>query len=52
MGRDAVAELDRCLRQGNGFVGLGVPGAGFNVAANDPSYVRSTSCASTRVLPC
>ena len=23
MGRDAVDELDRCLRQGNGFVGLG-----------------------------
>jgi len=37
-GRDAVAELDRCLRVGKGFVGLGVPGAGFNVPANDPSY--------------
>jgi hypothetical protein len=37
-GRDAVAELDRCLRVGRGFVGLGVPGAGFNVPANDPSY--------------
>ena len=38
MGRDAVDELARCLRHGNGFVGLGVPGAGFNVAANDPRY--------------
>jgi predicted TIM-barrel fold metal-dependent hydrolase len=38
MGRAAVDELDRCLRRGNGFVGLAVPGAGFNVAANDPSY--------------
>jgi uncharacterized protein len=38
MGRDAVDELARCLREGSGFVGLGVPGAGFNVAANDPSY--------------
>jgi len=37
-GKEAVAELDRCLRVGNGFVGLGVPGAGFNVPANDPSY--------------
>ncbi len=37
-GKDAVAELDRCLRTGSGFVGLGVPGAGFNVPANDPSY--------------
>jgi predicted TIM-barrel fold metal-dependent hydrolase len=37
-GGDAVAELDRCLRVGRGFVGLGVPGAGFNVPANDPGY--------------
>lgn len=37
-GKDAIAELDRCLRVGHGFVGLGVPGAGFNVPANDPSY--------------
>jgi uncharacterized protein len=38
LGRGAIDELDRCLRRGNGFVGLGVPGAGFNVAANDPTY--------------
>jgi predicted TIM-barrel fold metal-dependent hydrolase len=37
-GRDAVEELDRCIRTAPGFVGLGVPGAGFNVAASDPRY--------------
>src|SRR5262245_10477645 len=38
MGRAAVAELERCLDQGSGVVGLAVPGAGFNVPANDPRY--------------
>lgn len=38
MGRPAVEEFERCLRAGSGFLGLGVPGAGFNVPANDPSY--------------
>ena len=37
-GRDAVDELDRCLRTAPGVVGLGVPGSGFNVPADDPSY--------------
>ena len=38
MGRAAVEEFERCLLTGSGFIGLGVPGAGFNVPANDPSY--------------
>ena len=37
-GKDAVAEFERCLRAGSGFVGLGVPGAGFNVPASDARY--------------
>ena len=37
-GRDAVAELDRCLRSGSGVIGLSVPGAGFNIPASDPRY--------------
>jgi len=37
-GRAAVDELDRCLRAAPGVVGLGVPGSGFNVPADDPSY--------------
>jgi uncharacterized protein len=37
-GRDAVDELDRCLRAAPGVVGLGVPGSGFNLPADDPSY--------------
>jgi len=37
-GPDAAAELDRCLRAAPGVVGLGVPGSGFNVPADDPSY--------------
>jgi hypothetical protein len=37
-GRAAVDELDRCLRAAPAVVGLGVPGSGFNVPADDPSY--------------
>jgi len=37
-GRTAVEELDRCLRAAAGIVGLGVPGSGFNVPADDPRY--------------
>ncbi len=37
-GRDAVDELDRCLRSGSGVIGLSVPGAGFNIPADDPRY--------------
>lgn len=37
-GRDGVEELARCLARSAGFVGLAVPGAGFNVAASDPAY--------------
>ena len=36
--RGALEEFERCLRDGSGFIGLAVPGAGFNVAANDPRY--------------
>ncbi|RYF31884.1 MAG: amidohydrolase [Comamonadaceae bacterium] len=36
---DAVQELRRCIdRKGDGFVGLGVSGAGLNIAASDPVY--------------
>jgi predicted TIM-barrel fold metal-dependent hydrolase len=38
LGRLAVNELTRCLGHGKGLVGLAVSGAGFNVAASDPSY--------------
>jgi predicted TIM-barrel fold metal-dependent hydrolase len=38
MGRAAAEELRRCLDRAGGLVGLGVPGAGFNVPANDASY--------------
>ena len=37
-GKEALAELDRCLRGDGGVVGLAVPGAGFNVPATDPMY--------------
>jgi hypothetical protein len=37
-GRAGVDELDRCLRAAPGVIGLGVPGSGFNVPADDPSY--------------
>jgi uncharacterized protein len=37
-GRTAVEELDRCLRAAPGVVGLGVPGSGFSVPADDPRY--------------
>jgi uncharacterized protein len=37
-GRDALDELDRCLRAAPGVVGLGVPGSGLNVPADDPRY--------------
>jgi predicted TIM-barrel fold metal-dependent hydrolase len=37
-GRAAVDEFDRCLTTAAGFIGLGVPGAGFNVAASDRRY--------------
>lgn len=37
-GRAALDELDRCLRAAAGVVGLAVPGAGFNIPANDPMY--------------
>jgi hypothetical protein len=38
LGRAALTEFERCLASGAGFVGLSVPGAGFNVPATDPSY--------------
>src|SRR5262249_22472784 len=38
LGRLAVNELARCLGRKQGVVGLAVSGAGFNVAASDPSY--------------
>jgi predicted TIM-barrel fold metal-dependent hydrolase len=37
-GHAAVVELARCLRVAPGVVGLAVPGAGFNVPADDSSY--------------
>jgi len=37
-GGEALEEFDRCLGSATGLIGLGVPGAGFNVAANDPRY--------------
>ena len=37
-GSEALEEFDRCLGAAPGLIGLGVPGAGFNVAANDPRY--------------
>lgn len=37
-GRAGLEELERCLGAGGGFVGLAVPGAGFNLPANDPVY--------------
>jgi predicted TIM-barrel fold metal-dependent hydrolase len=38
LGPDAAPELARCLDAGAGFTGLSVPGAGFNIAADDPAY--------------
>ena len=38
MGSDGVRELRRCIEAATGFVGFAVPGAGWNVAANDPLY--------------
>jgi hypothetical protein len=38
LGPDGVRELQRCIDAGAGFVGLAVPGAGYNIAANDPRY--------------
>jgi predicted TIM-barrel fold metal-dependent hydrolase len=38
MGTDAVKEFERCLVASAGFVGLCVPGAGYNIPATDPSY--------------
>jgi len=38
LGKLAVNELARCLGHRHGVVGLAVSGAGFNVAASDPSY--------------
>ncbi len=38
LGRAAVDELTRCLERRQGFVGLAVAGAGFNIAASDPRY--------------
>jgi predicted TIM-barrel fold metal-dependent hydrolase len=38
MGPAATEELDHVIRRGRGFVGLSVPGAGFNVPASDRSY--------------
>ena len=37
-GADAVDELKRCVRAAPSVIGLGVPGAGFNVPASDPGY--------------
>lgn len=38
LGEDGVRELRRCIDASTGFVGFAVPGAGLNVAANDPLY--------------
>src|SRR5207302_1634735 len=46
-GRDAGAELDRCLRAAPGVVGLGVPGSGFNAPPTIRATSRSTACART-----
>ncbi|MGH7279191.1 MAG: amidohydrolase family protein, partial [Candidatus Rokuibacteriota bacterium] len=49
-GRAAVDELGRCLRAAPGVVGLGVPGAGFNIPASDPAYEPLYAlCAEARV---
>lgn len=37
-GREGLKELERCLKKGQGVIGLAVAGAGFNVAAVDPLY--------------
>ncbi len=38
LGQDGVRELRRCVDESGGFVGLGIPGAGLNIAASDPRY--------------
>jgi uncharacterized protein len=49
-GAAAAAELDHCLRHAPGLVGLSVPGAGFNIPADDPSYEPLyRMCADARV---
>ena len=39
-GQHGLRELRRCIDTASGFIGFAVPGAGLNVAANDPLYDR------------
>lgn len=38
LGQDGARELRRCVDTATGFTGFAVPGAGYNIPANDPLY--------------
>ncbi|HET6381187.1 MAG TPA: amidohydrolase family protein [candidate division Zixibacteria bacterium] len=51
LGDAGVRELERCAAAGAGFIGLAVPGAGFNIAASDPRYAPLYALCSQARIP-